>query len=173
MKMKTWMVIVMAAMLAFAVADGVDAADYVGVKKCKMCHMKQYKSWSKTRMSKAFELLKPGVAAEAKKAAGVDPNKDYTADASCLGCHTTNGKADMPGVQCEACHGAGSDFMKVMMTNRNYKREDIKKKGLNPVPDEAVCKKCHNKSSPFYKEFNYAERVKKGTHEHFPLKKQH
>ncbi len=79
-------------------ASWVHAADFVGAKKCKMCHMKQFKSWETTKMAQAFELLKPGVAAEAKTAAGVDPNKDYTGDDSCLPCHTVNGSADMPDV---------------------------------------------------------------------------
>ena len=170
-KMKKWTVIVMAAMFVLAGVSGVYAADYVGGKKCKMCHMKQYKSWNSSKMAKAFENLKPGVAADAKTAAGLDPKKDYTADATCLGCHTVNGNADMPGVQCEACHGPGSAYMKDMMTNRNYKRADLEAKGL-VVPNEASCKKCHNEKSPFYKGFNYSEAVK-STHEHFPLKKEH
>ncbi len=58
------------------------------------------------------------------------------------------------------------------MTNRDYKREEVIAKGL-VIPDEAVCRKCHNEKSPFYKEFNFEEYKDKGTHEHFPLKKAH
>jgi len=148
------------------------AADYVGAKRCKMCHMKQFKSWRNTAMSKAFELLKPGARAEAKTAAGLDAGKDYTTDAVCLGCHTVNGKADMPGVQCEACHGAGSEYMKVMMTNRDFKLADIEAKGF-VLPNEATCKKCHNEKSPFYKSFDFATAKDKGTHEHFKMRKEH
>jgi hypothetical protein len=36
---------------------------YVGSSKCKKCHIKQYNSWAETKMAKAFEGLKPGVAA--------------------------------------------------------------------------------------------------------------
>jgi len=166
--------IMMAVMVMFCLAGvaSTEAADYVGVKKCRMCHPKQYKSWEQTKMAKAFEILKPGERAEAKTAAGLDPNKDYTADASCVACHSVNGSADMPGVQCEACHGAGSDYMKVMMTNRDYKKEELIAAGF-VTPDEATCKKCHNEKSPFKKEFVFEERVKEGTHEHFPLKKAH
>jgi hypothetical protein len=67
-------------------------------------------------MAKSFDLLKPGVAAEAKTAHNLEPNKDYTADAECLSCHTTGygqpggfvSVAETPklvGVQCEVCHG--------------------------------------------------------------------
>jgi hypothetical protein len=149
-----------------------DAADYVTAKKCRMCHMKQYKSWEQTRMAKAFDLLKPGVAAESKTAAGLDADKNYTADASCTGCHAVNGSPEMPGVQCEACHGPGSDYLKIMMTNRDYKKEELLAKGLTN-PTETVCTRCHNEKSPFFKGFNFNKSLKKGVHEHFPLKRQH
>jgi hypothetical protein len=168
--MKKLTMVFLAAIFALVTVNVVYAADYVGVKKCKMCHMKEYKSWESTKMAKAFESLKPGVAAEAKKAAGLDADKDYTTDASCLGCHAVNGKADMPGVECESCHGAGSDFMKVMMTNRDYTKADITAAGL-VAPNESTCKKCHNEKSPFFKGFTFD--ANKGIHEHFPLKKQH
>ncbi|PIS37989.1 MAG: hypothetical protein CO150_03865 [Nitrospirae bacterium CG_4_9_14_3_um_filter_53_35] len=168
--MKKWTIMMVAALFVIVSAGMVSAADYVGVAKCKMCHMKQFKSWEQTKMAKALDSLKPGAAAEAKTAAKLDPEKDYTTDAACLGCHTVNGKADMPGVQCESCHGAGSDYMKVMMTNRDYKLDEIKAKGLVNAPDEAACKKCHNEKSPFFKGFTYD---KSKSHEHTPLTKKH
>ncbi|UCE72390.1 MAG: cytochrome c family protein, partial [Nitrospiraceae bacterium] len=98
-----------------SLAGTAEGADYVGVKKCKACHIKQYKSWQKTTMAESFENLKQGVKVEEKKKAGLE-DKDYTADASCLKCHTTGygqpggftSIADTPnlaGVQCESCHG--------------------------------------------------------------------
>ena len=39
---------------------------YIGAKKCKMCHLKEYNSWAETKMAKSFELLKPGVGADAE-----------------------------------------------------------------------------------------------------------
>ena len=121
-----------------AVSD-VKAEDlkYVLAKKCKKCHIKQFKSWEKTTMAKSFENLKPGVNAEAKKKAGIDPDKDYTADADCLRCHTTGyGKPggfvslattpDLINVQCEACHGPGSEYIKIMKKHRKtFKKADI------------------------------------------------
>ena len=170
--MQKMMVLIWVAFFSLVSVNSLYAADYVGVKKCKMCHMKQFKSWEETRMSKTFDQLKPGVAAEAKTAAGLDANKDFTTEASCVGCHTVNGSAEFAGIQCEACHGPGSDYMKIMMTNRDYKKDELLAKGLM-APTEEVCIKCHNEKSPFYKGFNYEEYVKKGTHEHFPLSKQH
>lgn len=168
--MKKLTVVFLAVLFSLVAVNTVFAADYVGVKKCKMCHMKEYKSWEATKMAKAFDSLKPGTAAEAKKTAGLDADKDYTADASCLACHAANGKADMPGVTCESCHGPGSDYIKVMMTNRDYTKAEITAAGL-VTPDEAACKKCHNEKSPFFKGFTFD--AGKGPHEHFPLKKQH
>ncbi len=166
-----------------------ESADYVGVKKCKACHIKQYKSWKKTNMANSFENLKPGVKAAEKKKAGIDADKDYTADADCLRCHTTGyGKpggftsiTDTPnlaGVQCEACHGPGGDFRKIMK-NKKFKLSDATAAGLL-LPDEKNnnCMECHGSDSPFnekvdpkYK-FDIKDRLEK-THEHFPLKYEH
>lgn len=165
-------------------------AEYVGAKKCKGCHIKQYKSWEETTMANSFENLKPGVNADAKKKAGLDPDKDYTADADCLACHTTGyGKPggfkslaetpDLINVQCEGCHGPGADFKEIMKTNKEFKLAEATAAGL-VMPTEKVnnCMECHNDKSPFnekldpkYK-FDIKERLKQ-THEHFPLKYQH
>lgn len=169
--MKKLTTLVLMALFALVSVTAVYAADYVGVKKCKMCHMKQYKSWEQTKMAKSFDGLKPGVSAEAKTAAGLDPDKDYTTDASCLACHTINGKADLPGVGCESCHGAGSDYLKVMMTNRDYTKAEIRAAGL--IEPKDTCTKCHNEKSPFFKAFDYEASKDTGTHEHSPLKKVH
>jgi len=63
--------------------------EYVGVERCRICHIPHFESWSKTRMSNAYQLLKPGVRSEAKKKAGLDPKADYTGNPACLTCHTT------------------------------------------------------------------------------------
>jgi hypothetical protein len=163
-------------------------ATYVSVKKCKACHLKQFITWSATKMASAFELLKPGVRPEAKIKFKQDPKKDYTHDASCLPCHTTGyGRPggfrsieetpDLAGVQCEACHGAGSEVLKVMtIQNKSYKRSEVLAAGLE-VPNEKTCKgQCHNSKSPFVGAnyiFDYPSRKTKGTHEHLPLKFPH
>jgi hypothetical protein len=181
------------AVLFVAVVFGVtptDAADYVGAKKCKMCHIKQYKAWEKTTMADSFENLKPGVKAEAKKKAGLDADKDYTADAGCLKCHTTGyglpggfttieATPKLAGVQCEGCHGPGSDYAKIMKKNKEYKLDEVKAAGLvKPETDEAGCMTCHGGDSPFTEKvdpkhkFNFKERLV-DTHKHIPLKKAH
>jgi len=161
---------------------------YIGNKKCKKCHIKQFKAWQKTKMANVFELLKPGQRADAKKKAGLDPEKDYTTDKECLGCHTTGyGKKggfvdekttpNLLGVGCEMCHGAGSEYTKkeyMSLKNKKFKRADVVKVGLvSPVGEKNCTEVCHNKKSPFYKPFNFEERKDQGTHKHFKLKYEH
>ena len=160
-----------------------EEATYVGVEQCMMCHLPHYDSWDETRMSKAFELLKPGVRTEAKVKAGIDPDMDFTKEAFCLGCHVTGfGKPggfvdlettpDLAGVQCEMCHGPGSIYSKMMVKKKGtYTLDDYKKKGGLTMPSEQnnIClEKCHNKDSPFVYtlEFNFEDRKAIGTHRH-------
>lgn len=191
--MKRTIPVLLSLILLMALGSTAGAADYIGGKKCKACHIKQYKAWEKTSMANSFENLNPNVKVEEKKKAGLDPAKDYTTDAKCLKCHTTG--YDKPGgfknmeetpklanVQCEACHGPGSNYKKVMKKNKKtwkengYTSDELKSVGLIiPSEDEKTCLVCHGGDSPFnekldakYK-FNFKERLKK-THKHFPLK---
>ena len=132
--------------------------DYIGAGKCKMCHNKpatgaQYKQWQGTKHAKAMESLK-----------GDEKN-----DPKCLKCHSTVGHADpdyvttlkvTEGVSCESCHGPGSGYKsKAVMQSR----EKSIAKGL-VMPDEALCKTCHNDESPHFKGFNYDEYLEKIIH---------
>jgi mono/diheme cytochrome c family protein len=174
--------------IAIAGVDA-DAAKYIGAKKCKACHMKQFKAWKKTNMATSFENLKPGVKVEEKKKVGQDPDKDYTTDAECLKCHTTGygqgGFVSMEktpklaGVQCESCHGPGGDFKKIMKKNKKFKLSEVKAAGLLvPTETENNCMDCHGGDSPFNEQvdpkykFEIKERLEK-THKHFPLKYEH
>lgn len=137
-------------------------------------------------MAKAFELLQPGVAAEAKSSHNLDPNKDYTTESECLACHTTGygqpagfvSPEDTPflvGVQCEACHGAGNPYLTpalMSLKNKEYKRSELVGAGM-VVPSEETCTVCHNEQSPFYQPFDFETRKLQGTHKHLPLKFNH
>lgn len=165
------------------------AATYVGVAKCRVCHMQQYKSWQQTRMANAYNLLKPGQAADAKKKAKLDPAKDYTSDASCLACHTTGygqpggfkdiaTTPELAGVTCESCHGPGSEYLKpnrMSIQNKTYKRAEVVAAGL-VIPDKQACAACHNPKSPFVQpgaSFDFEKRKSQGTHQHLPLQYAH
>jgi len=177
--------------MLLAVVTGVAGEHaYVGSKKCKMCHIREWNSWSGTKMAKTFDLLKPGAAAEAKTKAGLDAGKDYTTDANCLACHTTGyGKPggftdiaatpDLAGVGCEMCHGAGGTYTQsehMSLKNKEYKKADVVAAGLVGEITQAQCTGCHNQNSPFVGDdyvFDFAARKTQGTHEKFPLKYQH
>ena len=132
--------------------------DYIGAAKCKTCHNKpstgaQYNIWMESPHAKAMEALS---AEEAK-------------DPKCVKCHSTVGHVDPnliaglkveEGVSCESCHGPGSAYKSnTIMKDRQKAVEN----GLI-IPDEKLCKQCHNEESPHYKGFNYAEYLKKIAH---------
>ena len=138
-----WMVCLLPLVLVrgLSAEEAAPAHQYIGVKKCKMCHLAQFKVWEGLKMAKAVDTLK----AENNK----KTNKDETQNPECLKCHTTGmghggyevGKADpdLANVQCEACHGAGSDYQKMDVMKD---KEKAKAAGLI-IPDESVCKTCH------------------------------
>lgn len=169
-----------------ALLAGAAQAQYVGASKCRPCHLPQFKSWEQTRMAKAFDLLKPGVAAEAKQTHKLDPNKDYTGDPNCVSCHVTGSghpggftslekTPGLAGVQCEVCHGPGAGYLKpqlMSLTNKEYKRGDLVAAGM-VAPSAETCKTCHNQKSPFYKPFDFEARLGEGVHARTPLKYKH
>jgi len=147
------------------------AEEYAGAKKCRMCHMKIHKIWLTTGHSKAFETLKPGIKPEIKKKAGLDLQKDYTADASCLACHTTGNDALRPGIQCESCHAPGKGYTRAIIMNKKKWKADPDKQrklaleaGLIVAPDESYCKTCHNEKSPTFKPFDFKTRYEEIKH---------
>ncbi len=167
-------------------------AQFVGVKRCKKCHVKQWKSWQDTKMAKAIELLEPGVRATEKLSRGLDAQKDYRTDAQCLKCHTTGfgapggygvppvgddrAVAQLAGVGCESCHGPGSEFTKIHKdiqgSRRPYTRAELYEAGQFEVTAR-VCAGCHDGQAaciaPGY-EFDFEDRKEQGTHKHYDLK---
>jgi len=133
--------------------------EYIGDKKCKMCHKKDgvHPSWLETKHAKAFASL----------------NEEQQKDTTCVGCHTTGTSAKgelLEGVQCEACHGAGSDYknMKVMKDQKLAMENGLL------VPDEKTCAKCHNENIPeefrSKEKFDFEKMKVKGAHA-APVKK--
>lgn len=114
---------------------------FIGADKCKLCHKIQYASWLKTKHATALASLTPADQAKPE----------------CVQCHITGASKDLPGVQCEGCHGPGSDYKTLSIMKNKPKAIAA---GLI-MPDEALCKKCHNSKSPHFKGFNFAESSKK------------
>lgn len=132
--------------------------EYIGAAKCKTCHNKpstgaQYKQWAETKHATAMESLQ-----------GAEKE-----DPKCIKCHSTYGGVDEmlvatltldEGVSCETCHGPGSGYKSNSVMKDRAKSIE---KGLI-IPDEKLCKTCHNEESPHYKGFNYDEYLKKIAH---------
>jgi 2',3'-cyclic-nucleotide 2'-phosphodiesterase (5'-nucleotidase family) len=98
---------------------------YLGDQRCARCHAGIFTQWQSTKHAHAFATL-------------VEKHRDM--DPECLSCHVTgfevaggfHGPApfqDMRQVQCESCHGMGTQHD---MTGK-----------LDPDPGEAACKRCH------------------------------
>ncbi len=153
-----------------------DGPKYVGSKKCMGCHKSQYQAWQEDYHAKALNDLKPGVKAEAKAKADLDPNRDFTDDASCLECHATGyGKpamqsAKLDNVGCESCHGPGSKFRNVKIMNKKKYEADRETQHKLAVeagllePNEQLCVECHNEKSPTWKGFDFKTMIKEVDH---------
>lgn len=123
--------------------------EFIGAAKCKMCHNKsatgeQYAKWAASPHAKAMQSLKG----------------DEAKNPKCLKCHATAFGLEASdtqtitmaeGVSCESCHGAGSAYKSATIMKDMTKAMAA---GLL-MPDEKLCRKCHNPESPTYKEFNF------------------
>lgn len=116
---------------------------FVGAEACQACHEAIHTAWSATSHAKALLRLGPS-----DRESG-----------ECIRCHVTGSPEQiaaeganprLPGVQCEACHGAGRAHV------------DAAEAGTTPAgqitktPNEQACTRCHNKESPHYSPFFYA-----------------
>ena len=147
-----------------------DAANYVGVKTCGICHKKeesgnQFAKWQASPHAKAFETLGTPAAKEAGKKLGVD---DPQKSGKCLKCHSTAYNfteavatekiKPEDGVVCESCHGPGKKYMTKSTMEDKAKAVEA---GL-VAPATQSCKLCHNDQSPTFKGFDekaYFEKI--------------
>jgi nitrate/TMAO reductase-like tetraheme cytochrome c subunit len=125
--------------------------EYVGDAKCKICHKIQHSSWLETKHAKAYDVLSD----EEKK------------KPECVTCHITGHDAKgelIPGVQCEACHGPGSEYKSPkIMSKKGWPAEPEKYKAMAieaglVYPTEATCVRCHKaEGNPNFKPFDFAK----------------
>ena len=140
-----------------------DAANYVGVKMCGICHKKeetgnQFAKWQESPHAKAYELLgTPQAKAVGAKVGVADPQSS----GKCLKCHSTaynwtetvqTEKIKVEdGIVCESCHGPGKTYMsKTTMS----KHDSAVAAGLI-YPASKSCTLCHNESNPAWKGHRY------------------
>ena len=154
-----------------------DKFQYVGAKKCGICHKsakqgEQLKIWEGSAHAKAYETLK---SAEADKIAKEKGFGKAVEAKECLQCHVTGYGKDAKmfeksfsmedGIQCEACHGPGSEY-KSMKTMKDHAKAVAA--GMTDFKDEAaieaLCKTCHNDKSPTHKKFVLKEMWAKIAH---------
>ncbi len=165
---------VVAAFIALFALPSVAQHKYVGVTMCSVCHKtekqgKQFDIWKSTAHAGAFKTLQSPKADEIAKAKGLTVKASEAPE--CLECHATGYKADKSltaalkiedGIQCESCHGPGSDYKSIPVMKDTAK---AKAAGLILAKgDPKLCTQCHNSKSPSYKEFKYQEAWEKIKH---------
>jgi nitrate/TMAO reductase-like tetraheme cytochrome c subunit len=157
-------------LLISSIADAQQKAvhKYVGVKMCGACHRGEKKGmvfeiWQKSKHALAYKTLEGADAAKIAKEKGL--KKPANESPECLKCHVPTTGVDKAllnpsydvkdGVQCETCHGPGSDYKSITVMKD---REKAIAAGLIiPKDDPKLCVKCHNSDSPTYKKFEYKD----------------
>ena len=164
----------MIALVVFFALPSVAQHKYVGVTMCSVCHKtekqgKQFDIWKSSKHAGAFKTLESPKAEEVAKAKGLKVKASEAPE--CLECHVTGYGVDksltaalkmQDGVQCESCHGPGSDYKSIPVMKDKAKAEAaglVLAKG-----DPKLCEKCHNSKSPTFKEFKYKEAWEKIKH---------
>ena len=125
---------------------------YVGVKVCATCHRgrgmgHQHAKWLLSKHSRAYAALARPESKQIARLSGIP--QEPQASAVCLGCHATGAEAEdwemdetfhlADGVQCERCHGPGSEYMDAD-TMRDPKAAEAA--GL-VKPTKKDCMGCH------------------------------
>jgi YVTN family beta-propeller protein len=136
--------------LLAASTEGVDRV-YVGQAVCLQCHsgtnFDRSAPWHNTGHGKAHAVLDRPESVEIARLSGIDG--DPASSPICLGCHATAADVEAweldeafaieDGVQCEGCHGPGSDYSdENVMTDP----EAARAAGLR-MPTETDCLVCH------------------------------
>ena len=141
---------------------------YVGAVKCAgACHKsdaqgKQLDIWQNSKHASAWKNLETPEADKIAKDKGFDTKAAETP--ACIKCHVLGKDIDpaeftetfdkTQGVQCETCHGPGSEYKTMSIMKDKAKAVE---NGLIIGKGEELCKGCHNDQSPTFKGFNYDE----------------
>jgi len=141
---------------------------YVGTKSCATCHKgdnkgKQFEIWQDSKHSQAFINLQTSEADQIAKDKGFSTPAAETP--LCIKCHVLGKDIDpeelddtfdkTQGVQCETCHGPGSEYKKI--TIMKDKQQAIANGLIIHDNGAEFCRTCLNSDSPTYKSFDYDE----------------
>ncbi|UCF37252.1 MAG: beta-propeller fold lactonase family protein [Acidobacteriota bacterium] len=126
---------------------------YVGARVCATCHNgpemgHQFSRWLMTKHARAYAILSEPDAEKIAELSGVP--QDPQESTLCLGCHATAADAEEweldetfrieDGVQCEKCHGPGSEYMDAEVMKD---RTAAVRAGLR-IPTRETCTVCHH-----------------------------
>ena len=127
---------------------------YVGSQVCGECHSvtsknHEYGEWRYSKHAQAYAILSTDEAKRLAAEQGItEPQKSET----CLNCHTTGAGASpdgfsetfdpAQGVQCESCHGPGSDHVSEMLQHDSLAAV----KTQLPPGDKTICQGCHTEN---------------------------
>ncbi|NQV35833.1 MAG: beta-propeller fold lactonase family protein, partial [Phycisphaeraceae bacterium] len=125
---------------------------YVGARVCATCHDgkgmgHQFSQWLGSKHARAYAILSSPKAKDIARLSGI-PQEPQEAT-MCLGCHATGAHVEdwekddtffmQDGVQCEKCHGPGSEYMDMaVMTDHDA----ATRAGLI-IPTLQDCEACH------------------------------
>jgi YVTN family beta-propeller protein len=125
---------------------------YIGAKACAECHDDpitgaQYTKWRSTPHARAYQALLKPESREITRLSGI--TEEPTKSRMCLGCHATasdeedwrkdEGLRLEDGMQCEMCHGPGSEYSDKDIMNDHDKAV---LRGLK-IPTKEDCHRCH------------------------------
>lgn len=117
----------------------------MGAQACRVCHEEQYQDWLATPHADAFEMLSP----EAKT------------DPACIGCHSTGISEGFQGVQCESCHGAGTDYWPGYVMRDPFLARAL---GMTDATNPQTCGRCHTSDTPSVRGFDLQRDLHKVNH---------
>jgi hypothetical protein len=179
-KSSTLALFAITALLTPTFGSAADDHQYTGVKDCGRCHKKelvgdQLAEWEKGPHAKAYETLKGDDAKRIAEEKGMSVAPHESPE--CLRCHATAHGLEKDqiykkplrledGVQCESCHGPGSDYRKKTVHAKS-RDKGIEAGMWEPGKNDEICVTCHNSESPTFdtaKGFDLEARLKEIEH---------
>ena len=119
-------------------------SDELGAERCRTCHKREHKIWSKSAHAGAWASL-----------------GSKRGRRECQTCHTLGARPHLRGVQCESCHGPGRYYaMRIVMLDRRLARAA----GLRIPRGRKLCLGCHNRGGPRLRKFDHRKMWAKMAH---------